>query len=111
MGGGEEKGLSAELDGYIEKAQPLADAIEVAGAQYDVARAAIGKMVDPFIASALRALGEGDHTKAAIIFEKVADEYRACNLRGDADQWAHRAADCRSAARHAKRRAKKGKGR
>lgn len=102
---------AAELETERARAQPIADAIETAGASYDAARAAIGGMVAPYVTAGQRSIAERDYESAARLFEKVALFYRDHGLRGDADQWDHRAADCRSAGRHAKRLRKKGKGR
>lgn len=101
----------AEIDREVARGQVLADAIEKAGEQHDAERAKAAELLEPFIAQAMRAIATHEFMIAAELFDRVADEYRLRGLRGDADQWNHRAADCRSAARHAKRLAKKGKGR
>jgi hypothetical protein len=97
---------AVELAAETARAQPIADAILKAADAHEAARAEATEFLEPFIRAGQTHIAAGEYEKAALVFEGVADEYRARHLRGDADQWDHRAADCRSAARHAKRRKK-----
>lgn len=97
----------SEIAAEVRRAQPIAEAIEIAAEAQDARRSEIMKAGDPYLAAALRELAKGRYEPAAVQFECIADLFHEANWPGEEMRWMHRAADCRSAGRLAKRRARK----
>jgi hypothetical protein len=76
----------------------------------DAEKAAIAKDLEGEIRRATETARRGDYLKAAPLYEAIAVQWRAKHFTCEADSWARRAADCRSAHRLKQRNARKGKG-
>lgn len=92
-------GLRPEHAGLM----PLAD-------KRDEARRALSAELETTISIAQHAAARGDVGTSAVLYEEISRRFREGGFVGEADAWASRANDARSADRIGKRRRRKGTG-